>query len=152
MSRNSTWNATVDPPNLVVVSLGGNDFNHQDGRVPTNATFSAAYARLLDAFYSKFPDLGAVAAVCGMGSPAEAAFDPDNNRCKPCPHVSNAVDEYTAKNPTRRVAYIFVPCDGSVVDGVDDIGCDGHKNAKGQSEVAAFLEPRLRALMAWPQN
>lgn len=47
------------------------------------------------------------------------------------------------------VAYVFVPCDGSVVDDDGDIGCNGHKNAKGQAEVATFLEPRLRALLGW---
>lgn len=147
-TRTSTWNASA-PVDLVVVSLGGNDFNHQDGRVPSNETFSAAYASLLDRIFETSPGLTAVAAVCGMGSPAEAAFDPDNNRCRPCAHVGDAVAAYSAQRPTRRVEFIFVPCDGTVVDDDGDIGCDGHKNAKGQAEVAEFLEPKLRALAGW---
>ena len=79
----------------------------------------------------------------------EAAFDPDNNRCRPCAHVGDAVAAYSAQRPTRRVEFIFVPCDGTVVDDDGDIGCDGHKNAKGQAEVAEFLEPKLRALAGW---
>ena len=55
-----------------------------------------------------------------MGSPAEAAFDPDNNRCRPCPHVRDATTAYVAANPTRRVHYLLVPCNGSVVDDVGE--------------------------------
>ena len=138
------------PPELVVVSLGGNDFNHQGDKVPTDATFSSAYAALLDAVFAEAGSaLRAVAAVCGTGSPAEAKFDPDNNRCRPCPHVEAAVAAYRSARPERRVEYFFVPCDGSVVNDHGDIGCNGHKNGKGQGEVAAFLEPKLRALMGW---
>eukprot|EP00957_Ditylum_brightwellii_P116181 8862098-Ditylum_brightwellii.AAC.1 len=42
-------------PDLVVVSLGGNDFNHQGGHVPTDAKFSSAYKDLLlDLFLNKY--------------------------------------------------------------------------------------------------
>eukprot|EP00957_Ditylum_brightwellii_P196755 14990512-Ditylum_brightwellii.AAC.1 len=47
------------------------------------------------------------------------------------------------------VDYIFIPCDGSVVTGIDDIGCNGHKNALGQLQIANYLEPRLKAIMNW---
>ena len=30
-----------------------------------------------------------------------------------------------------------------------DIGCAGHKNAKGQAEVAQFLDPQIRRIMGW---
>ncbi|KAH8095472.1 GDSL-like Lipase/Acylhydrolase [Aureococcus anophagefferens] len=116
-TRNESWDG--DAPDLAVVSLGGNDFNHQGGDVPSNET------------------------------PAEAAFDPDNNRCKPCPHVEAAVDAYQTANPARRAAYVFVPCDGTVVTDHGDIGCDGHKNRAGQAEVARFLEPKLREIAGW---
>ena len=48
-----------------------------------------------------------------------------------------------------RLHYIFIPCNGSVVTGQGDIGCNGHKNAAGQAEVAGFLEPRLRTILGW---
>eukprot|EP01046_Picozoa_sp_COSAG06_P011980 COSAG06_NODE_690_length_13054_cov_5.226476_16_plen_61_part_00 len=56
---------------------------------------------------------------------------------------------YREQFPHRRVAYFFVPCDGTVVNDHGDIGCDGHKNRRGQSKVATFLEPLLRELMDW---
>ena len=152
-TRPTLWNTSAafntSAPDLVVISLGGNDFNHQGGHVPTNASFTAAYARLLDQLFSQRGGALVVAAVCGMGSPNEARFDPDNNRCRPCPHVQAAAAAYSAARPARRVAYFFVPCDGSVVRDDRDIGCNGHKNALGQAEVARFLEPKLRELMGW---
>lgn len=74
-----------------------------------------------------------VLAVCGFGDPTEAIRDPDNNRCKPCPHVESAVSDFNTKwqGYYPEVAYIFVPCDGSVVTGEGDIGCAGHKNRQG---------------------
>lgn len=66
-----------------------------------------------------------------MGDPTEAARDPDNNRCKPCPHVESAVNEFNNRNVSPQVSYLFIPCDGTVVTGKGDIGCAGHKNAKG---------------------
>lgn len=137
-------------PHLVVTSLGGNDYNHQGGATPTNASFSAASAAFTDGLYERYasPEL-VVIHICGMGSPAEAAFDPDNNRCRPCPHVRDATASYVAAHPTRRVHYILVPCDGSVVNDVGDMGCNGHKNRLGQAKVADFLEPRIRSIMGW---
>ena len=37
------WNPEKFVPDLVVISLGGNDYNHQGGDVPSNATFNQAY-------------------------------------------------------------------------------------------------------------
>ena len=83
--------------------------------------------------------------VCGQGSPAEASFDPDNNRCAPCPHVEAAVREFA----DDRVHYVFIPCDGSVVTGDGDIGCAGHKNRQGQREVFDFLKDKVAVITGW---
>jgi len=67
-----------------------------------------------------------------MGDPTEAIRSPDNNRCKPCPHVETAVKAFNEKYMgVHRVEYVFIPCDGSVVTGSGDIGCMGHKNQVG---------------------
>lgn len=89
--------------------------------------------------------------LCGMGSPAEAAYDPDNNRCRPCTHVERAVEAYRRRHAhhSPRLHYLSIPCDGSVVTGVDDIGCAGHKNELGQARIARFLQPRIGAIMQW---
>ncbi|KAL1524997.1 hypothetical protein AB1Y20_019873 [Prymnesium parvum] len=147
----SVWNFSRFVPDVVILSLGGNDFNHQAALAPSNATFDSSYMGMLGdvfAHYPSRPDL-VVISVCGQGSPREAAFDPDNNRCRPCEHVERATLQFAEAAPERRVHYLFVPCDGSVVTGVDDIGCDGHKNARGQAEVASFLAPRIADIMGW---
>ena len=148
----------TSPPatDLVVVSLGGNDFNNQDGNVPSNATFTNAYISFLDRLFAG-EGLGAntnmptVLSICGQGSPDEAAFDPDNNRCRPCPFVEQAVEKFNEMRPELPAKYIFVPCDGSVVQGAafGDIGCAGHKNRQGFNKVADFLEPQIKEIMNW---
>ena len=154
MSDKSTaWPIGRWVPDAVLISLGGNDYNHQKGYAPSNATFTAAYGKFLDHLFEGYaanPNL-VVVSFCGQGSPVEHAQDPDNDRCRPCPHVSDASDAYAKANPTRaqRVHYVFVPCDGSVVTGDGDIGCNGHKNRLGQAKVADFLEPKLRAILGW---
>ena len=57
-------------PDLVVVSLGGNDFNHQHGNVPSNETFNAAYNDFITTILGTYPS-ATVMSVCGQGSPAE---------------------------------------------------------------------------------
>jgi len=136
------------------VQTGGNDYNH-GGSSPSNATFSQGYESfLLQVFAtcsgSQKPAITPkVVSICGQGSPLEQGTQ--NNRCKPCPHVEDAVNDFKAKHPDLApfVYFILVPCDGSVVTGVDDIGCAGHKNKEGQSEVADFLLPKLQDIMQW---
>lgn len=142
-------------PNLVVVDLGGNDFNHQDGQVPADFLFTAAFFKLLDTIFKAYGGLSSglkVAAVCGMGDPIQASRDPDNDRCRPCPHVKMAVEAFKSRigMETDNVAFFDVPCDGSIVIGsADHLSCLGHKSPKGHLSVATFLEPKLRSFLGW---
>ncbi|GMI11106.1 hypothetical protein TrVE_jg9602 [Triparma verrucosa] len=153
----SSWDPTDSnnqlSPDLVVVSLGGNDYNHQHGNVPSNETFSAAYEEFLLKIFSAYEsnEDAKILSVCGQGSPAESAFDPDNNRCSPCPHVEDALNDFKINHPElgERAYLGFVPCDGSVVVGDDDIGCAGHKNAVGQRKVFDYLQPLVSEIMDW---
>lgn len=92
-----------------------------------------------------------IISICGMGDPMEASYDPDNNRCRPCPHVHDGVTHFKEAYPmyASQVHYLYVPCDGSVVKGEEDIGCMGHKNRVGQAEVATYIEPYVREIMNW---
>jgi len=158
------WNFTEWHPDLVIVSLGGNDFNHQK-TVPSNATFRAAYEEFLLQIAKPYMEGNTttttttqqqpptIVSVCGQGDPTEVERDPNNDRCRPCPHVEDATESFRTKySESVRVEYIFIPCDGTVVTGDGDIGCEGHKNQLGQKRVAEFLEPRLREIMAWPNE
>ena len=145
----SAWNFSSWVPELVVISLGGNDYNHQHGHVPSNASFSEGYAKLVSRIsrvYRANPAL-TILAICGMGSPVEVDFDADNNRCRPCPYVEMAVEAYRAAHAKPALHYLLVPCDGSVVTGHGDLGCDGHKNSLGMRRVADYMEPHLRRIM-----
>jgi len=156
------WDFALESPrpDLFVISLGGNDFNHQSA-VPSNETFSDAYQAFLQIVVEPYlintddntAVVPTIVSVCGLGDPTEVERDPNNDRCRPCPHVQEATEAFGSKYAdTVQVDYVFIPCDGSVVTGFDDIGCDGHKNALGQARVADFLEPRLRQIMGWNDN
>lgn len=141
-------------PDLVVVSLGGNDYNHQKGHVPHNETFTQAYENFLLQIFEKYSRVQnnqgpIVVNICGQGTAEETKRDPDNNRCRPCPHVQEATAAFQAKHRARKVHYVFIPCDGSVATGQRDMGCNGHKNRTGQEEISMFLIPKLRALTGW---
>ena len=137
-------------PDLVTMSLGGNDYSHQHGLVTTNASFTRHYVAFLSELFTKYPtNRTRVVAVCGMCDPLEREADPDNNRCRPCAHVEMAVETLKTAQPQSPRHYIFVPCDGSVVTGTDDIGCDGHKNRIGQAKVAEFLAPHMADIVDW---
>ena len=56
---------------------------------------------------------------------------------------------FAAKYKDADVHFIFVPCDGTAATGNHDIGCAGHKNRKGQAEVAEFLIPQISRIMEW---
>eukprot|EP00948_MAST-09A_sp_MAST-9A-sp1_P000501 g501.t1 len=138
-------------PDLVVISLGGNDFNHQNGDTPNVDTFVQSYINFMNFIFTKYPETRIVS-ICGQGSPEESKSDPDNNRCRPCPTVEKAVATFQSETQEKnadQVAYIFVPCDGTVVTGEADIGCMGHKNQLGQSEVSKFLYPKIKSFMQW---
>ena len=146
---------------LAVISLGGNDYNHQGNKVPSQEEFSNAFAKFLDekvGLNEKNPNVRYKRAllICGMGWPQEVDQDPDNNRCRPCPFVEQAAIDWNEAHPMKdlenifplnlQVGYQFIPCDGTVVpnkNGTEDMGCNDHKNRHGQLEVAKFLAPRI---------
>ena len=93
----------------MLVSLGGNDYNHQKGHVPTNETFTTVFESFALFLASRYPTAQLVA-LCGMGSPLEAKLDPDDNRCKPCPHVADAVNSFKQRQPftlREKVHYVL---------------------------------------------
>mmetsp|Transcript_4169 Transcript_4169/g.5660 ORF Transcript_4169/g.5660 Transcript_4169/m.5660 type:complete len:415 (-) Transcript_4169:226-1470(-) len=142
------YDSSLFEPDLVVISLGGNDFNNNPFP-PEVSTFIDAYENFLLQVLDSFPENPpTIVSICGQGSP-EDLLNPFNNRCGPCPFVEEAALAFQTKYPDTNTHYIFVTCDGSIVTGVDDIGCESHKNALGQSRVAEFLVPQLKDIMGW---
>ena len=159
-STSGGWDFSENNPDIVLVSLGGNDFNHQDGNEPSSDTFISQYEDFLLFLFQSYGESDHsiqmqketnIVSICGMGDPFEANRDPDNNRCKPCEHVNASVRSFKALHPeyADRLHYIDIPCDGSVVQGTNDIGCDGHKNSIGQQRIADYLSPKLSLIAGW---
>ena len=140
-SAATTWQWSSWTPDLIVVSLGGNDYNNIE--VPTEPVFRAAYHALLDSLFEGYAyaaSAPAIANICGGGSHA----DPSRNRA--CPFVKNSSMSYQQEHPTRKVNYIEVPVG---VVGDDDIACLGHHDPAGQQKFADYLGPKLKAMMGW---
>ena len=163
LDTNYAWNFSEESyVDLVIVSLGGNDFNNQNGNVPSNETFTTEYSKFLSylfqvynkPFDEKIRNQTQVIVVCGMGDPSELSRDIDNNRCRPCPFVQDSVIAFKQANQdiAPRLHYKFVPCDGSVVTGSDELGCGGHKNLLGQVKVATYLAPFVSSVTGWQIN
>ena len=160
LNASSTWNFSEESyVDLVIVSLGGNDFNNQNGNVPSNETFTSEYSKFLSylfqvykkPFDEKIRNQTQIVVVCGMGDPSELVRNTDNNRCRPCPFVQDSVTAFKEANQdiAPRLHYKFVPCDGSIVTGSDDLSCGGHKNPLGQSKVANYLTSYLTSVTGW---
>ena len=151
-TEDGSWDFAKYIPDVVLLSLGGNDFNHQKGNVPSSSSFSKAYEAFVMRIYEAYGLTTTVVSVCGQGTPEETKSDPDNNRCRPCGNVERATNAFKLKYPDRRVHFVLVPCDGSAASGDKDIGCRGHKNVKGQAEVANYLKPHIASIMNWTET
>ena len=81
--------------------------------MPSNETFTDAMETFLLRLFSLYDAQTQphVVNICGQGSPDEAVFDPDNNRCRPCPHVEDATIAFQQRHAdlNSRVHYIFIP-------------------------------------------
>ena len=148
-SAATAWNWRAWVPDVIVVSLGGNDFNN--AIKPTQREFEAAYHAMLDSLFDAYHgahgaggagakeiEAPVVVSICGGGSPG----DPSRNRA--CPFVNASVSSYA--RAVARQYYVEVPV-GVVPDGFS--GCLGHHNREGSQMVADFLEPRIRQIMGW---
>jgi len=145
-------------PDLLIVNLGSSDFQQDGGKQPHNVTFRTVYNKLLHAVvstYGGFLSNLTIAAVCGMGAPSDGEKGHGMSRCTACPYVQEAVDYFKGSLDLHadawdvEVHYLEVPCDGTVLRAVEDFGCLGLPNRKGQRRIAEFLLPWLRTILRW---
>ncbi|CAE7831224.1 unnamed protein product [Symbiodinium sp. CCMP2592] len=145
-------------PDLLIVNLGSSDFQQHGGKQPHNVTFRTVYNKLLHAVvstYGGFLSNLTIAAVCGMGAPSDGEKERGTSRCTACPYVQEAVDYFKGSLDLHadawnvEVHYLEVPCDGTVLRAVEDFGCLGLPNRRGQRRIAEFLLPWLRTILHW---
>ncbi|CAE7462074.1 unnamed protein product [Symbiodinium sp. KB8] len=143
-------------PDLLIVNLGSSDFQQRSGKQPHNVTFRTVYNKLLHAVvstYGGFMSNLTIAAVCGMGAPSDGEHG--TSRCAACPYVQEAVDYFNRSLDLHadawnvEVHYLEVPCDGTVLRAVEDFGCLGLPNRRGQRRIADFMLPWLRTILHW---
>ena len=81
-SENETKKEELNVPVLTIISLGGNDYNHQNGKVPSQEETSQGFARFISekiGLNNENPNLGKrkVLLICGMGWPQEVDQGPN---------------------------------------------------------------------------
>jgi len=136
------WNFSSWVPDLVILSLGGNDYNNI--KKPVESIFVQAYIRFLEYIYQSYkPNLPTIINICGGSSPS------DHSRNRACPFVSNASSTYNTKYPSFPVHYVELPLD-IVPD--DDIACMGHHNADGHKHIVDYLTPKIESIMQWTSS
>ena len=133
--------ASSDPPDLVVIYAGSNDFTNRPAAVPSNDSFIAAYERLV-----------ALALGGAAGGAAAAAAGSSSSTAIPVVHICGVGDVDSA--PCALVEQVaarggpnatFV----STGDAQPKGGCQGHRNATQQAALAARLTPVLAAAAGW---
>ena len=81
-SENETKKEELNVPVLTIISLGGNDYNHQNGKVPSQEETSQGFARFISekiGLNNENPNLRKrkVLLICGMGWPQEVDQGPN---------------------------------------------------------------------------
>lgn len=132
----TSWNFSSWVPDVVIVLLGSNDYTNLKALQPTREQFIASYVTLLRRVRAAYPDLARtkIAALCGGYGEAYVPM---------CAYTPPAVSAFADAATT----YIEVP-EAQLLHYPQDYGCLDHRNVQGQAKIAAWLAPRILALIS----
>eukprot|EP00475_Leptophrys_vorax_P018529 TRINITY_DN2536_c0_g1_i1.p1 TRINITY_DN2536_c0_g1~~TRINITY_DN2536_c0_g1_i1.p1 ORF type:complete len:427 (-),score=104.01 TRINITY_DN2536_c0_g1_i1:30-1310(-) len=136
------WNFTSWIPDVVIVSLGSNDFTNLASFYPSNETFIAEYVKMLERIRASYPDQDKTKLVVVNGG---YPYDVYNMVSA----LSNAaVAEYNNGAQGDTVNVIDIP-ERQLNKYPENYGCLDHRNVQGQINVANYLVPRLKSILNW---
>lgn len=130
----STWDHRAFEPDVIVVSLGTNDF--AGGKGDPGPGFEVAYARFLAALRAKHPQARIVAATSPMLS--------GDNRTKLHAYVAGAIAARLAEGDAK-ISLVDI-AEQSEADGY---GCGYHPSVTTQKKMAAQLVAHVKAILGW---
>lgn len=130
----SLWDHHAFEPDVIVVSLGTNDF--AGGKGDPGADFEVAYTSFLATVRAKHPHARIVAATSPMLS--------DSNRTRLHAYLAGAIATRQAAGDTG-VSFVDID-EQSEADGY---GCDYHPSGATQRKMAAKLVAHVKPLMGW---
>jgi len=133
-----TWDFSVYIPDLVVVSLGTNDFSDGDSQVPRalpdSARFCQAYIDFLKTIRANYPR----AVICCLSSPV---MQGEKSRLLQ-QYLNTIVGNMNKNENDPKVSSFFF-------SHVYNHGCNSHPDRQEHVQIADELEPVLRQLMQW---
>ncbi len=131
------WDFSLYTPELVLISLGTNDFSAGDGETPRpdldGEAFVADYTAFAGTVRAKYPD----ARFLLVGSPV---FD-QAQKARLSGYLQQVVDRRAAAGDSALAAFTYAGRYAS--------GCDGHPDLEEHVAMADELEPVIRTLMGW---
>jgi lysophospholipase L1-like esterase len=132
------WDFSGYVPDLVVISLGTNDFSDGDGKIPRalpdSTKFVNAYLQFLKTVRKNYPQ----AVICCLSSPV---MQGEKSRILQ-QYLETIVESMHNKENDKKVSKFFFAK-------VYDHGCDGHPDRQEHAQMANELEPFLKQVMQW---
>jgi predicted amidohydrolase YtcJ/lysophospholipase L1-like esterase len=132
------WDFSSYVPDLVVVSLGTNDFSDGDGKIPRalpdSTKFITAYLQFLKTIRRNYPQ----AVICCVSSPV---MQGEKSRILR-QYLELIVDSmHDQENDARVTKFFFAK--------IYDHGCNSHPDRREHEQMADELEPFLKQVMQW---
>ncbi len=133
----STWDFQSWVPQAVVINLGTNDYNMDNGcSVPPSAKFTAAWVSFLKTVRSNYPN---AYILCTVGPELQAP-----NLAIAEANIKAAVATQMAAGDTK-VAFVSLAVDS----GANGYGCAGHPNQATHAIMAKTITQALSAALGW---
>jgi len=129
------WNHATYRPDVVIVSLGTNDFNLALGAPPEREDYVGTYVAFVKAIRGVYPDARVLLTEGAMLNDKDAAR-PQKATLRS--YLEDVVRQLEGDNVR------FVPSNHYPGD-----ACDAHPTGEQHAAMAADLEPAVRELMAW---
>ncbi len=133
----SVWGFPKPAPDVVVINLGTNDFNSQDGGSPDpGPPFQAAYTAFVQQLRMRYPSAAIICTLSPMlgGSSRTAART----------YINAVVTQLTGGGDRHLSFFEFAEQQSS-----DGLGCDYHPSTTTHQIMATALVPAIRTVAGW---
>ena len=133
----SVWDYSAWSPQAVVINLGTNDYNMNNGcAIPTDDAFTQAWVGLLGTVRSRYPD---AFILCTVGPEV-----PSTNLARAQANIQAAVQNVQDAGDDK-VSYVALAAD----TGANGYGCAGHPNKATHAIMAGVVRQALADALGW---
>ncbi len=148
----STWDFSTWAPDVVWISLGGNDWDNppENPRPPSDlAQFKAKYHELVALVRQKHPQAQIVCSVAtSLNDDYPAGYDAYTNMKTVLTEVVN--ERKAAPTNDTKVHYFELPRANAMAPYADLNGCEGHPTAAWHQTLADAVVAKIKDVTGWP--